>query len=323
MNNPLISIIVPVYGVEEYLNRCVDSIVKQTYDNLEIILVDDGSPDNCPKMCDEWAEKDKRIKVIHKENGGLSSARNTGLDIATGLKICFVDSDDVINRRFVSTLLEASIEYNCSIVQCDSQRFSSEEEILEENENTVVSAIHSKDVINNMSTRDIIACNKMYDAKLFKNVKFPFGKIHEDLAITYKIFAQVETIVSIDAKLYAYYVNAKSITRSKIKTSKMDLLDIYLEQYEFFKSNEEYKIACEKAGNNLGATFGALMSHKKSDYQNYAEFKKRLTEKYIEMRPKMLAIPMRRDLKLSIRIFKRSVVALGLLHKLKTFIRRK
>ncbi len=101
----LISVIVPVYKVEAYLNRCVESIVNQSYSNLEIILVDDGSPDRCPEMCDVWSQKDKRIKVIHKENGGLSDARNAGMAIATGTYIGFVDSDDWIDRDFYEKLL--------------------------------------------------------------------------------------------------------------------------------------------------------------------------------------------------------------------------
>ena len=106
MNEPLVSVIVPVYKVEDYLDKCVESIVKQTYKNLEIILVDDGSPDNCPSMCDSWAQKDSRIKVIHKENGGVSSARNSALDTAAGDYICFVDSDDFIEPNAVGYMLE-------------------------------------------------------------------------------------------------------------------------------------------------------------------------------------------------------------------------
>lgn len=105
MKKPLISVIVPIYNVESYLNRCVESIVNQTYQNLEIILVDDGSPDNCPQICDDWARKDSRIKVIHKENGGLSDARNAGMNIATGEYISFIDSDDYVALDFCETML--------------------------------------------------------------------------------------------------------------------------------------------------------------------------------------------------------------------------
>ena len=321
--NILVSIIVPIYNTEQFLERCVNSIIEQTYLNIEIILVDDGSTDDSGQLCDELAKKDSRIKVIHKENGGLSDARNAGIDAASGLKICFIDSDDVINRCFVETLLNASIKYSCSIAQCNVQKFSREEEILEENDNAAIKVIHRKDLINNMSTLDVVACNKLYDTKLFEYIKFPKGKIHEDLATTYKIYDKVEKVIILDTKLYFYYGNPNGITGSKIKNNKIDLLQIYLEQYEFFKTKKEYKIACEKAANNLGASWGALMSHKKSDYQNYSEFKRVITEKYKEMRPQMLTIPMRRDLRFCIKIFKRSVVGFGVFHRLKTFIKRR
>ena len=117
-NNPKISVIVPVYKVEKYLDRCVESIVNQTYKNLEIILVDDGSPDNCPVMCDEWAEKDERIRVIHKENGGLADARNAGMNIATGDYIGFVDSDDWIEPNMYEVLLKNALKYDADISRC-------------------------------------------------------------------------------------------------------------------------------------------------------------------------------------------------------------
>ena len=117
----LVSIIVPIYNVEKYIKECIDSIINQTYKNLEIILVDDGSPDCCPKICDEYSKKDKRIKVIHKENGGLSSARNAGLDVAKGEYVSFIDSDDVVDEKFIETLYNLCIENNCDISECNFQ----------------------------------------------------------------------------------------------------------------------------------------------------------------------------------------------------------
>lgn len=116
--NPLISVIVPIYNVEKYLARCVDSIVNQTYKNLEIILVDDGSPDRCPKMCDDYAEKDSRIKVVHKKNGGLSDARNAGMAVATGEYISFIDSDDYVSDDFFECLLDVMNKENSDIAEC-------------------------------------------------------------------------------------------------------------------------------------------------------------------------------------------------------------
>ena len=120
---PLISVIVPIYNVEKYLDRCVGSIINQTYKNLEIILVDDGSPDNCPQMCDDYAKKDSRIKVVHKENGGLSDARNAGMKVATGEYVSFIDSDDYISLDFYETLLETIVDNDSDIVECSVVKF--------------------------------------------------------------------------------------------------------------------------------------------------------------------------------------------------------
>ena len=119
MSEQLISVIVPIYNVEMYLNRCVASIVNQSYANLQIILVDDGSPDNCPAMCDTWAEKDPRILVIHKINGGLSDARNAGMERAQGDYICFRDSDDWVDARFIEILYRTATDQNCDLAECD------------------------------------------------------------------------------------------------------------------------------------------------------------------------------------------------------------
>ena len=120
--NKLISIIIPVYKVEEYLEKCVDSVIKQTYDNLEIILVDDGSPDNCGKICDQYSKKDKRVKVIHKENGGLSDARNAGIDISRGEYISFIDSDDYVEIDYIETLYNSIIKSKISIILSHIER---------------------------------------------------------------------------------------------------------------------------------------------------------------------------------------------------------
>ncbi len=322
----LVSVIVPVYNTEKYLVRCVKSIVDQSYKNLEIILVDDGSTDNSGDLCDKLAESDDRIKVLHKQNGGLSDARNAGIEMALGSKVCFIDSDDMIDLRYVELMKNACDEYGAEIAQCGFKRFSNENEIrkvIEQSDRVKFCIADSTDVINNMSVSDIIACNKLYDVALFKGIRFPKGRIHEDLATTYKIFDRVKKIIVVDEDLYFYYVNPEGITGSKIKNNRIDLLTIYLEQYDFFKTKGEYKTACERAANNLGASFGTLISYKKTDYKNYCNFKKAITQKYIEMRPRLLNIPMRKDLKLCVRFFPKSVIAFKIVHKIKLFIRRK
>ena len=183
--NPVISIIVPVYKVEKQLNKCIESILNQTFKDYELILVDDGSPDNCGHICDEYEKKDSRIKVIHKKNGGLSDARNAGLDIALGKYIGFVDSDDIIHPQMYEKLYNCINKSNLDIVQCKFKRFKSIEEI---NINISDSELNFKEYNSQDAIIDLIdnnkinvnAWNKLYKRELFQNERYPKGKIHED-----------------------------------------------------------------------------------------------------------------------------------------------
>ena len=182
MNYYLISVIVPIYKVEKYLHKCIDSILAQTYTNLEIILVDDGSPDNCGKICDEYAAKDSRIKVIHQPNGGLSAARNAGLDIATGDYIGFVDSDDYIAPDMYEKLYNALVKNDADMAICDYQRFGNElpydEMSLTTEVITGLQAMEKQNTVINCSF--VVAWSKLYKSFIFSNVRFPVGKINED-----------------------------------------------------------------------------------------------------------------------------------------------
>ena len=183
-----ITIVVPVYKVEKYLRRCIESILQQTYKNIEIILVDDGSPDNCGKICDEYKEKDNRIIVIHKENGGLSDARNAGIDIATGKYIAFIDSDDYVANNFISSLYDVCIKNECEIAQCKFKRVTEDykEEQKEISETTILdgkSAI--KEIYGQNDVYTIVAWNKLYLKNLFNDIRYTVGKIHEDESTTY------------------------------------------------------------------------------------------------------------------------------------------
>jgi len=235
----LVSIIVPIYKVEEYLDRCILSIVNQTYQNLEIILVDDGSPDNCPQMCDAWAEEDTRIKVIHKTNGGLSDARNAGLEIATGEYICFVDSDDIIRDDYVELHLKAIVDNNANLSACGVLLFTNLNEI-ETSKNdfsatpyTVEGALNT--LINGCGFR-AIACNKLYHRNLIINEKFEVGKYHEDEFFTYRILAKSVNPVLIDENLYYYFQRESSIVNS-VSEKHLDALDAYIERLSFLKTH--------------------------------------------------------------------------------------
>ena len=236
---PLISVIVPVYNVEPYLDQCVESIVNQTYKNLEIILVDDGSPDNCPAMCDKWAEIDSRIIVIHKENGGLSDARNAGLRIAAGEYIGFVDSDDWIAYDFFEKLYEPCKIYGCEISACDVEFTESREAQIgkyETGEYRIGSpedALH--DLIRGIGYRAVV-WNKLYAAHLLSNETFPVGKYHEDEYFTYRIIGKAKLLSYTLASKYYYFQRDTGIVRS-ISPKHLDALEAYIERIVYLETS--------------------------------------------------------------------------------------
>jgi len=189
INREKISVIVPVYKVEKYLNRCVESICKQSYSNLEILLVDDGSPDSCPQMCDEYAKADSRIIVIHKENGGLSSARNAALEVATGDYVICVDSDDYIHPRAVEKLYQACVMYQADIAMGlhfveKGEKLLIEDPVVDEVE--IYSAVEALQVLLADKKMRNYAWNKLYKRELFEEVRYPEGRNYEDSPITFE-----------------------------------------------------------------------------------------------------------------------------------------
>ena len=236
---PLISVIVPIYKVEEYLNRCVESLVNQTYKNLEIILVDDGSPDNCPEMCDRWAKQDKRIRVIHKKNGGLSDARNAGMRIATGEYIAFVDSDDLVSYSFFEDLLYTSQSTNAELSACEVESFSDEAEIQLTCDNdkqiTVFNAEQALSQLIRGRGFRAVAWNKLYRASLLTDEHFEFGRLHEDEFFTYRIIDKCKTLSFVDKPLYKYRQREGSIMT--VKSDKhLDSLDAGYQRLQLFRT---------------------------------------------------------------------------------------
>ena len=209
----MISVIIPVYNVEEYLPECLDSVLAQTYRDLEIIIVDDGSTDRSPRICDDYAEKDSRIRVIHQENGGLSAARNTALDAASGDYIGFVDSDDHIAEDMFETLLEACVSEEADVACCGYYSYGGEQELSE----TVVERemkLSWKDAIKEFLAQRmtmIVMWNKLYRSRLFDAVRFPEGEIHEDNAVYYKVIGESDRVVFIKRSLYYHRRRAGSI----------------------------------------------------------------------------------------------------------------
>lgn len=237
MERDLISVIVPIYNVENLLIKCVDSIINQTFKNLEIILVDDGSPDNCGKMCDDYALKDERIIVIHKKNGGLSSARNAGIDIAKGEYLMFVDSDDYVEYNFCEKAYQIIKDNN---VTCASFGFFEHKKNITRAlgtknpriinaEEGILSVITSNEVIYNL------AWNKIYNRSLFYRIRYPEGKLFEDQGTTYKLFDAAGIIYVDSSPLYHYVRREDSITAGNNTgdtSSSRDFNDIYDSWYE-------------------------------------------------------------------------------------------
>lgn len=211
----LISVIVPIYGVEEYLKKCVNSIANQTYKNLEIILVDDGSPDKCPEICDDFAKRDSRIKVIHKKNGGLSDARNAGIDCANGEYFVFVDSDDWVENTMVEHLLAACKKYDVKLASC--ARYITDGNSI----NTVAfngneQAYTAEEALNKILSGkaiDVAVWDKIYARRVFDDIRFPVGENNEDLAVFYKIIDIAGKIAHCGTIEYYYRNRPGSITK--------------------------------------------------------------------------------------------------------------
>lgn len=243
MSNSLISVIVPVYKVQPYLRKCVNSILNQTYPNLEIILVDDGSPDNCGAICDEYAEKDARIKVIHKENGGLSSARNAGLDIASGEYITFVDSDDWIDPKMYEDMLASAECENSDIVVCGIKYCDENNNIVCDWQKISQDQTLSRDELlqnffpshfNNIRSA---AWNKIYKREIFDNLRFPIGVIYEDTHILLDILAQASRVTLLKNYYYNYLATRTgSLMHLSFSQNQFSILDAAKKHYEFFRA---------------------------------------------------------------------------------------
>lgn len=265
--NPRISIIVPVYNVEEYIFECIDSILNQTFTDFELILVNDGSNDNSGNICEKYKAIDNRIKVIHKQNGGLSDARNEGLKIANGDYIGFVDSDDIISSNMYEILYNLAEKYNADISSCAMKSFSNNLDNNSSINNGNIRMFKGQDIIKahyEGKLNQISACNKLYRNNLFEEIKFPKGRIYEDISIIYKLYAKCNTLVESKSDLYFYRRREGSITKSKFSERRFDIIPLYKEQYEFIKL--AYPTACDQVKyiyfNNIRCIFVDIINDK-------------------------------------------------------------
>lgn len=248
----LISVIVPIYKVEKYLDNCVKSIQNQTYKSLEIILVDDGSPDSCPELCDRFAEVDERIKVIHKVNGGLSDARNTGINVATGDYITFVDSDDFLLEDMIETLYCLSEKYNADFVMCKKMDCGDDDilgTIVPPSDSSNIKVFEGREkMAAYLKTNQIetTAWKKLYKRYLLDDLRFPKGKLHEDAFTTYKLVDIANKIVVTNKVGYVYRNNPQSIMNSGFSLKRLHSIEAKQEQLKFIEEKypELRKFAC-------------------------------------------------------------------------------
>lgn len=236
---PAISVIVPVYKVEKYIHRCVDSILGQTFTDFELILVDDGSPDNCGAICDEYAAKDSRIAVIHQENGGLSAARNAGIDWAFANSdsqwLSFIDSDDWVHPQYLEQLHQAAMSQHCELAVCGFAKVDKQTPFKDTTAKR--STCDTEEYFINQTSNAVPACGKLYLKEHFCNIRYPIGRLHEDEFITYKLIFRSNKIAVVDGELYYYFFNATGITQSEWSPKRLDALDACEERIGYFQTH--------------------------------------------------------------------------------------
>lgn len=269
--NELISVIVPIYNVEKYLNKCVDSLLNQTYKKLEIILVNDGSPDNCGKICDDYEKKDNRIKVIHKKNGGLSDARNVGLKNANGKYVCFIDSDDYVTEDYIEYLYNLVKTTKAEIGIVMEQKFFEQPRIYNKREK--IKLYTNKEALEIMLYQKEFsngATSKIFLKKIVEDIDFPVNEIYEDLGTVYKFFLKADRIAYSNLEKYYYLQRDNSIMRAKFKEKDFD----YIRQAE--KLMKDVSCLNDKKINNaaisryISANFSILLKiNKEKKYYKY------------------------------------------------------
>lgn len=276
--NDLISVIVPVYNVEFYLPACVESVCKQSYKNLQIILVDDGSTDHSGKICDEYASQDFRITVIHQVNQGLSGARNSGLEIAKGEYISFIDSDDIIYPLMYETMLR-SIE-SLDVIECGVQRFVDKKELHKTPfGETDIKKFNKMEALENLVCNPGMTasfCNKLFRANLFTGLRFKEGIIHEDEHLIFKVLDRINSYGYMDREFYAYRTRENSIMNTELNMKQLDTVYVWEDRYKYCKEKKYEDLMLRTQAMLYYECFNL---YKKDFFRNNLEAKKYLIDK--------------------------------------------
>lgn len=282
----MISVIVPVYNMEKYLKKCVDSILNQDYKDIELILVDDGSKDSSPLMCDEFADHDDRIKVIHKENGGQGSARNMGLDIAKGEYISFIDSDDWVEPDMYTNLITIAQENDADLAICEVALCHEDGTVLKKKRvNGTLIMTKDEAFSHRFDGSEIVTdspCNKLYKKELFKNLRYPENRLLEDSALMYLILDRVQKVVSSEKIGYNIRCDMGSVSRRKYNKKRCDTIITFTEMADFLASKEEYKKYVPVANSYIA---GAIFFNAGECYLSRFD-KRKQTLKYIKGKAK-------------------------------------
>lgn len=286
--NELISVIVPIYNVEQYLEKCVNSIINQTYKNLEIILVDDGATDNSGKLCDELAKLDNRIKVYHKENGGLSDARNYGVERATGGYIGFVDSDDYIDPEMYEKLYEAIKKENTDVAECNLKIiYPDRVELFTEKK--YCSVCTKQEYLEEYLKIEKVfgsACVRLINSKIAKKINFPVGKLYEDTYYAYGLINVADSYVIMDAPYYNYLMRENSITNARFNPRIFDLIEIVEEFHNTVYKNYpglEEAADCRRMYAYFSVLNSILLEENYRDNEYYSEILSYFKRNYISL----------------------------------------
>ena len=241
MEPPLISIIIPAYKVEKYLEKCIESVLNQTYKKLQIILVDDGSPDNCGDICDRYAKMDERIEVIHKENGGLSDARNAGLKVVRGEYIGFVDSDDYVSKEMFENMYNTLISNNADVSICNFYTVIDDKNIIK-NEDNGIEIYNKLEILKEVLLDKKIqsyAWNKLYKKELFKDIEYPVGKKYEDIGTTFYILEKCNKVAVSGRPEYYYLTRGDSIVNNNTESTVIDYIKLISDRYDYIDQKYE------------------------------------------------------------------------------------
>lgn len=288
-----ISVIVGIYKTEKLLSRCIESILDQTYRNLEIILIEDGSPDRCGQICEHYRSLDQRIKVVHKRNGGISEVRNIGVELATGEYIAFVDSDDFIHNTYIEKLYMLCKKYNAQIAQCGFAKVTDTKgkPKMIDNSYEEIKIYSNKEMLYNLFNENyvcsVVVWSKLYHKHIFRNIRFPVGRLHEDEAVIHKLFYESNRIAVTREPLYYYCISGESITRSAYSPNKIDIIQAYEERLVFFTDiamPDLYRYTLYRYFYHLVSNYCLYQKHCKDLVPERMELREKIRRTYDEIR---------------------------------------